>query len=433
MTMAFRIGLVGRDMAGTGEILSWAGQGQQVSADVEYHLTAPVDAQAVVCQLLGLTEAADANPVVPLEWDVDPGRAGFYRVTGVDFPIDRTQIRSDRVTAKLSLERVATSPGYAGEHVLWGAARAAAPTTGSWVGQAAIPWFAWPAAWGTPDVTSIGSTVLYDTRALTASAAMSLIQNFAFTYGFSVLTAPAPGSFYDGACTVRAGSPLQYVVGRRLAVDPDYWEISNGLVKIVPPTTTAAAFDIKYRNSAGTGWATRRRAAAVWYDNTYTAFAGGCNPLAVSVRRNTPELVMVRLVLPGDVTYGTHYLDLTLRRGARYVQMALSAAIPSRWAIGHETGFSGAWGAIDAPTVGSIETATDVDGNRSLLLLGSVQTAGVSFVSTGRVANGATPTYRTIEVAMGAEVSAVNTVDTAPYVERQYFAAVGETFRVVAP
>lgn len=430
--MQFRLGLVGKGTDGSGKVMSWQQQGDDVSVEAEYRMADYGDATAVVDQLGGLVETGRESLVVPLEWDDEPKRNGFYRVTGVDLPVDRPLLNVHKVKAKLSLSRVAGSSSLAGEHVLWGADRQATPTTGSWVGNEPNPWVAYLDSWGphTVDLVTPGQQA----RQLTATSAMNTLLDFNSSYRISVFTTPTPATFYEGACTIRTGTPLQYVTGRRQGIDPEAWEISNGLVKITPPSTAARSFELKYRNKAGTAWSTRTRAFAFWDDNTYTDNPAGVNPRVVTVTRNTPEQVTVRLSVPFTYFKGSVALDLTLRRGSRFVQVSLSAGVASQWALGHQTGFNGAWGGIDSPTVGSIETNNDTDGNRSFLMFGSVQNVGVTFVSTGRVSNGAF-NYKHMEVGVGGEIggTSANTYDQAAYLERQYFAAMGETFRVVRP
>lgn len=427
MTMAFRLGLVGQGLAGSGDVASWQQDGPAVSCDLDYQLQTLGDAKAVKEQLLGLNEPGVPVPIVPVVWGEDSTADGFYRVESVGSEFDRAMIRANRVKAKLSLTRVAGSSSLAGEHVLWGADRQAAPTSGSWVGAGPTPWVCWPESWGVQDSGGVGPPL---TRPVSSSLAVSVLT--LLTYRTSVLTFPTPATFYDAACTVRAGTPLQYVVGRRTAIDPTAFEFSNGLVKVTAPTVTPRAFELKYRNAAGTAWSTRTRAFGFWSSTGYLPLVG-LHPSAVTVTRNNPEAVSARLTFPITSTVGAVYLDLTLRRGSRFLSVALSAGYAANWALGHETGFNGAWGAIDAPTVGSIETNPDVDGNRSLLMLGSVQAAGVAFNNQGRVAK-SSGTYHDIEVGIGAEIGAAPIAyDLAAALERQYMAPTGEVFRVVRP
>lgn len=433
MTVAFKLGRVAEGIPATGEVTSWSSSGPAVTAAVEYVTGTPTDAAAIVAQLLGLVEHGLPLQVVPLVWGESSGRDGFYRVESVDLDLDRRWLRSHAVRASLGLTRIAGGSGLAGEHILWGADREATPSSGDWVTDTPIPWVAWPSTWGTTiDLTGAGVTEPVLARRVTADPLVEMQVVSHLPYNTSVLTAPSPGAFYDGACRVRTGNPLHYVTGRHETIDPGAFEISNGLVKITPPTSTSGrVFEFQYRDWSGQSWGSRLRTLSLWLDNTYSAVTWDMRPVAIAVIRNSPEMVVVRMTCPTEYPNGVVYLDVGLRRGSRFMTISLTAAVELQWAIGHGTGFNGSWGGISSPAVGAQQTSADSDGHLPFILLGSVQETGIAFTSSGRVTNGGT--YRSIEVAIGAEVTTAfaPTYDQTEIIERQYFAAQGETFRVV--
>lgn len=125
-----------------------------------------------------------------------------------------------------------------------------------------------------------------------------------------------PADYYDGAVELWAGSRLR--AGRDMPMDPADWEINAKTMKVRP--------------GAVTGSSNGEIEVAAWDGawNTWVPFKitwAGTNDVPswdyVSVLRNTPEVVAVRLVRDAAespfATTAKHELDITVRRGCRLV------------------------------------------------------------------------------------------------------------------
>lgn len=119
----------------------------------------------------------------------------------------------------------------------------------------------------------------------------------------------AVGDYLGGRARIGLGFPAREVTGVAAAVDPGQWEISNGLVR-VRRLFTSGSVEV----AAHTGGAWRSK---VWQVDI------GAGPLtswdAATILRNDPEAATIRLTqsrAPGRVA-----VDLTLRRGARFVEV----------------------------------------------------------------------------------------------------------------
>lgn len=156
-------------------------------------------------------------------------------------------------------------------------------------------------------------------------------------------TLPA-ASFYDGAATLEAGDPLAVVTGRQIGNTPEDWLLSNGRFELRPVAGTTMTFEMReYISAAWTDWQTVTVGAT-----RDPAFNGKLhNPHTLTVLRNSPECVIVRLSAKQTYTEGTNShespvtVDISLRRGARMVAVEVKMAIESYPSVAVE-GFSAA-------------------------------------------------------------------------------------------
>jgi hypothetical protein len=127
-----------------------------------------------------------------------------------------------------------------------------------------------------------------------------------------------PSSYYDGAVELYAdGDVLR--TGTEIPMDTTDWYISNGLMQVRPSayqSTSDGELDVRFHD--GTAWGDWQGFFLNW---------AGSNKIPswnfVSVLVNQPELVIIRLVRDAAespfATTTKHELDLTLRRGGRFV------------------------------------------------------------------------------------------------------------------
>lgn len=185
------------------------------------------------------------------------------------------------------------------------------------------------------------------------------------------------------------------------------WEVQNGLVKVVPgasATLQVSAWD-------GSAWD-----RIDWNASSTSASAGAITTWdAASILKNEYELVTLRLMkdrAPGRVT-----LDLTLRRGARFVETYLQA----------DTSTTLAWfraGAEAGTASGAYQSATanDAGGNRYFIVSAKTATA---FVNGGLSVSAA----RVMDAGIGAVVNGASATagDVATVLRDQYILILAET------
>lgn len=233
----------------------------------------------------------------------------------------------------------------------------------------------------------------------------------------------------DGAITVYRGVPVltspryacqvgDYLAGRvRISdagrertgtvwpVSPGGWELSNGIVRV---TVAADALSV----GAWTGGA--------WAEKPWNVLLNGVAlgaPDAATVLRNEPECVIVRLLW--SLTVGRATCDLTIRRGARFVELYVRTSTAATIKVARTTSDTGT-----SATGYVIGTANDSDGNR--YLVGSARTfvpdvtGGISKASAT-----AMDAFIGVELAGTAAVSG----DTATDVHKAYLASPAESTR----
>jgi hypothetical protein len=195
-----------------------------------------------------------------------------------------------------------------------------------------------------------------------------------------------------------------------LIVDPtSTWTLDNSLVKVAPGS--AASFTVS-------SWG-----GAAWEDKSWNLLVGadllaGSEISAVTVLRNDFESATVRTVWTGAA--GRNLLDLTLRRGSRFVEGYLqTGAADTLWVL-RTTAEAGT-----APASAAYVTATanDADGNR--YIVGSARTFTANTV-TGGLSKAAT---RTLDFFLGSVVSGSGaaTGDAATDLRNQYILTMSET------
>lgn len=205
--------------------------------------------------------------------------------------------------------------------------------------------------------------------------------------------------------------------GTGLALDPAAFTLSNALVRI----TTGAAYTLRVEAYDGAAWE-----AKDWNLSIGSQGVAGDEVTtwsAATVLRNDFEAVTVRLLR--NLAPGRAILDLTLRRGSRFVEAYLQVATSTTLAL---------WPAVDEAATNSgagylAATADDAAGNR--YVAGSAHTYTARLASAGGFYRDATST---LDFFVGAAVGggAAAAGDAPADLMAQYIGAMPETTMAVA-
>ena len=286
--------------------------------------------------------ASTDESVVPVTFDTPLAHlTGFYRVG--DVSVD--QAMPDRSDLTLDLERVQGFAAPLFEAIVLGGKRA-----GVAAAVAAQAWQSLPATVMGYENGTITPTV--ETVA-TADGNLTLFTdavNKLFNARVEFYLPPA--SWYVGAATLTVGGNL--IVGRQCQNDPDGWMISNGIIRLSGVTDSGA---IKLEHWSGTAWV---EDGSYWFGQ----YGGGAQPLltapplAITVLRNGPECVTIRLAYDAaSIVTNARFavnVDVSLRRGANCAEVYLSTRGAYRWMVKTEidyaTAVSGGGASADPAT-----------------------------------------------------------------------------------
>lgn len=185
------------------------------------------------------------------------------------------------------------------------------------------------------------------------------------------------------------------------------WELTNGLVR-VKPLTAAGVLEV----SAWTGGAWQTKA----WDLTVAAATLGA-PRSVTLLRNELEQVVVRMLWGSTTAPGRTTVDLTLRRGSRFVELYVRTSASSTLAIVRPT--------VEAGTSGTgyvRATANDAAGNR--YVVGSAL-AFTNDLVNGGISKAATTT---LDAFLGVAVAGSGAVsgDQPDHLMQQYLGSPNE-------
>lgn len=223
------------------------------------------------------------------------------------------------------------------------------------------------------------------------------------------------------------GATYRTVIGRQLPYRHSVsqqghdWRLSNGYVRVAPAVINGAdnsGTDITVAHYDGTGWDT-----AVRYTFTIggAAYAAAAGFRQIAVLRNDPRCVSIRL---GQGTSPRNYfLDLTLRRGSRFVECRWSSdTLASVFIVARATNE-----AATAITGGIRATANDASGNRYVLAAAQATT---NDVVNGKITSGSVTAY---DFMIGSEVAGSGATGgaTAQNQIYQWICAQSETYRLV--
>jgi hypothetical protein len=230
------------------------------------------------------------------------------------------------------------------------------------------------------------------------------------------------------ATTPRWGSPVaSFALGRArilqnaiertgvgTSLTPALWELNNGLVRVLPGTGTTTLFVSCWDSGA-------------WASKSWDLRIGGTTILpadmrSVTVLRNDFEMVSIRIIVQMPTDSSRHIVDLSLRRGSRFVEGYIQRPASGTLTVTADT--------VEAGTsvTGLIRaTANDAAGNR--YVVGSAR----SF--TGDTTNGGftKSATTTLDFYIGVELNGSSAVsgDAAADLQAQYIAAMAEKVGVV--
>lgn len=353
----------------------------------------------------------DDEPVVPVTWSTDSTFDGVYRVLDVSLPSwNAMYVRKETPFCTISLQRVLGYSNALCEMTTQSVVRTNAhsftvppsviATQTGGVGVDLRPTIT-PAATLTracefPPGSSIGIS------AYTQAAPVALT-----TYRDDT----APANFYRGACMVEVpyGGTFRTVVGRNIAAATQ-WRISNGLVRLgYIPSLVAFGIEIW----GGTLWEPIGISHITNGSVTPVIGLGGY----LSILRNSPECVVVRVGIDPDFTY-------RIMRGNNLVE----ASWTSRTATKYGVGFTATVATTAVSTWGVRATSNDTNGNRCVFGMPVAITADNT---NGRINAAVAATSGSM--FMGVELNGSSAVsgDAAADLANQYFGLTNWSQKVI--
>lgn len=328
--MTLTIGRVGLDIT-IGDVSRWENRDRTTIVDFSVRNIGQPAAARLRDQLLGYVDAPDES-FVPVTFDDDPSVDGFYRVLSVGI-IPHPQgafygfygfsITMEPVTGFSAplMELRTLGAVRVNTHGLVSASQAICvpdtsrsvaflnETSGSYI----------PFAPAFTRAGSRGSVFVYQQ-----------VSSQRYTTQFYV----DPAHHYDGAATLLMGDTMAPVVGRQVPNTPTSWRLSNGLVEF--EASSATDFELRMRMFLG-------GAFTAWVPFSILAGppAGSRTPLAaphaITVLRNSPNKVAVRLLTATSTAVGSQYspvtVDITLKRGSRWAAFELNSVFTGRFGV----------------------------------------------------------------------------------------------------
>jgi len=201
--------------------------------------------------------------------------------------------------------------------------------------------------------------------------------------------------------------------GSNIRITPTNWEINNGLVRVTPLTSNGM---LSISTWGGTAW--ESKAWHIARGGTTTSLG---NPEAATVIRNDIERCTIRLVKTN--TAGRTYVDLTLRRGSRFVEVYVQASVANTLGIYLHTVET----ATNVIASGYIHAAAD-DANGNRYIAGTSKT---STYTTNQGFSKASAIFLDAFIGHIHNGAAAATGDAAADLMEQYIGATSEMTAVV--
>lgn len=350
-----------------------------------------------------LMATADYAAAVPVTWDGDPTLDGFYRIDQASFDVRALHDRGF-IPFRLSATRL----GNAGEVLFRSKLVAAVLANDHGLTFAeSEPFHAPPrGSFG----YNPGATVPSSATRTGSGGAITIYRDVAA--GVSPYWSVAPAGFYAGGVQITVESAVR--AGVAAPNTPNDWQLENELVR-VSPAGTGGRLNVAHHD--GTQW----EPAKVWRIQSGGSDVGQWD--AVRILRNDPAAVSVRL--SRDVAAGGEItLDLTLRRGSRYVTGYLRRHAADTLKVvlaSAEVGQTVTPAGASSPV--AVERSTN-DGQGNRYVVGSARSFTAD-TATGGLSKTSTAT---LDFFIGSEIggSGAATVDTSETLCLQYVGAVSE-------
>lgn len=400
---------------------SWSVEGDQVTIDGDLTATTAAGLVALRDQVNALIDNPDER-AVPVVWTGDSTVTGFYEVLGGGVSMPARGLAALRLGYRLTLRQL---PGFVSpviESRLLGGLRTNAH--GVAVGTT-VPWWATPTD-AKMDWYSSGSTVPTLGSRTGDGGSIRLLYR---TDGTLLMDATptwtcAAEDYYDmsAAIEVACGASWRTLVGRETGASPTTgWRLNNKFVRVMPGSDPAR---LSVQHHDGSQWETAKLYKLRWdisgADDALGAFQ------TLTILRNSPEEVSVRI---GMEQYAAEpestYLDLSLRRGSRYVSCRLSRKAGTYGSLGYAV-YRDTNEAATAHTGGVHATSADAGGNYYVIDTPNAKTDDLTrggFYSAAAV----TSFPFAIGLTIGGDAAPD---DTSTSIRNQYFAAVTEAQRL---
>lgn len=223
-----------------------------------------------------------------------------------------------------------------------------------------------------------------------------------------VWTVSASG-YYAGASRLLVDSTARSGTSVTVPSASASWEVHNGLVSVAP-----GASGVSFVVSSYTGGAWR---ATNWNWSVTASGSGAVVPDGFSVLRNDPEMVTIRLLK--TAAPGRALLDLSIRRGSRFVEAYIQAHASTTLGWYLQTTQAGT-----APASAGYVTATASDAGGNRFIVGSAGTFTAN-TTQGGLSKAATTTLD-LYVGMVAGGASAVSGDQAADLQAQYIATMSE-------
>lgn len=314
--MTISLGRAGRDTGLTlNSPATWSVNGDEVDANGALTATSAAKLALLRAQVAGLADNPD-EPFIAVNWPGDASVDGYYEVLDAQVPMPPRGLAALKLDYRVRLRRIGVYPDLnsmlVGNAVRTNAHSIAKGTT--------VPW------WAVPDDATmdyVPSASAATRVAETGTLKVWYRADGTILYNRTSRWQCAASDYYDGACRVEVtdGTSWYALVGQRLPnTSATYgWRITNGLVRVSYGGGDGLLTVEHYISGA---WSVSKtyKLTVTTAPTTIGAFR------TVTVKRNSPEVVTVRLGLdqsngavPAAVT-----ADLTLRRGALWVEGVMS-------------------------------------------------------------------------------------------------------------